>query len=118
MHELPIAQEIVNIASRHAAGRAVRTVELRVGHLRQVVPSALSFSFELVAVGTCVEGAGLELRLVSAAGRCRQCGGTGVLSVFPLRCEFCAGFDLEIVAGDELIVESIELAEEVAVATG
>lgn len=30
---------------------------MKVGHLRQVVPSALSFSFELVALGILVEGA-------------------------------------------------------------
>ena len=41
MHELSIAQAIVAIVSRHARGRKVHRVELKVGHLRQVVPSAL-----------------------------------------------------------------------------
>ena len=49
MHELAIAESIVQIASRHAKGRRVTKVQLKVGHLRQVVPSALAFSFELVA---------------------------------------------------------------------
>ena len=38
MHELSIAEAVVEIAFRHAAGRKVSKVELKVGHLRQVVP--------------------------------------------------------------------------------
>ena len=33
----------------------------RLGHLRQVVPSALEFSFALVAEGTACEGAALRM---------------------------------------------------------
>ena len=44
------------------ADSRVTPVCVRVGHLRQVVPSALEFSFELCAHGTAVEGAALELR--------------------------------------------------------
>ena len=57
MHELAIAQSVVAIADRHADGRRVASVQLKVGHLRQVVPSALTFAFELVAEGTALEGA-------------------------------------------------------------
>jgi hydrogenase nickel incorporation protein HypA/HybF len=45
MHELAIAQSMFEIARRHAAGRRVAKVEVRVGHLRQVVPSSLTFAF-------------------------------------------------------------------------
>jgi hydrogenase nickel incorporation protein HypA/HybF len=38
MHELSIAASIADIAVRHARGRKVSRVEVRVGHLRQVVP--------------------------------------------------------------------------------
>jgi len=54
MHELAIAEAIVAIADRHARGRPVSRVEVAVGHLRQVVPSALEFAFGLVATGTAV----------------------------------------------------------------
>ena len=112
MHELSIAAAVVEIAGRHAAGRRVRTITLKVGHLRQVVPSALAFSFEVVAQGTAVEGAALEIEAVPAIGVCRQCGGESHLPAFPLQCQACGGFDLRIVAGEELVVESLELEEE------
>ena len=111
MHELSIAEAIVRIADGHAAGRQVVKVELKVGHLRQVVPSALAFAFELVAEGTAVAGAELVLEEVPARGRCRACGAETQLDGFPLQCAACAGLDLELIQGEELLVDSLELED-------
>ena len=111
MHELSIAESIIGIAERHAAGRRVTKVQVKVGHLRQVVPSALAFSFELVAEGTPVEGADLELEEVPAVGLCRDCEAESQLVNFPFQCRTCGGFDLEVLRGEELLVESLELEE-------
>src|ERR671910_548649 len=56
LHELSIAESVVRIASRQADGRRVTKVQMKVGYLRQVVPSALTFGFGLLAEGTPVEG--------------------------------------------------------------
>jgi len=93
VHELSIAESVVRIAEQHAAGRPVAVVELKVGHLRQVVPSALAFAFELVAQGTCVEGADLVMEEIRAAGRCRGCG-TELSGLFAA-CSFCGLTDVE-----------------------
>jgi hydrogenase nickel incorporation protein HypA/HybF len=112
MHELAIAESIVDIAVRHARGRAVSRVEVAVGHLRQVVPSALAFAFELVARGTPLEGAELVMNVVPAAGRCRTCGQQSVLDGFPLLCRTCGSADMAVTAGDELRVESLDVEEQ------
>jgi hydrogenase nickel incorporation protein HypA/HybF len=114
LHELAIAESVVQIADRHANGRRVTKVYLKVGHLRQVVPSALAFSFELVAQGTPVEGAELEMEEVPVMGKCRECGAESRLEQFPLQCGVCRGFDLQILEGEELYVESLELEEQPA----
>jgi hydrogenase nickel incorporation protein HypA/HybF len=111
LHELSIAESVVRIASRQADGRRVMKVQMKVGYLRQVVPSALSFGFGLLAEGTPVEGAKLEMEQVPAEGRCRGCGVESLLVDFPLQCGGCGGFDLEILKGEELMVESLELEE-------
>ncbi len=111
MHELSIAEAIVRIAAAHAGDRRVSKVEVKVGHLRQVVPSALEFAFELVAQGTPVEGATLEMQAVPAAGLCRDCGADTALDAFPLTCARCGGLDLEVTRGEELLVEALELEE-------
>ena len=111
MHELSIAEAIVRIAAAHAGERRVWKVELKVGHLRQVVPTALEFAFELVALGTPVEGAELEIEVVPAAGLCRGCGTESALDAFPFRCSHCGALDLDVTRGEELLVEALELEE-------
>jgi hydrogenase nickel incorporation protein HypA/HybF len=111
LHELSIAESVVRIASRQADGRRVTKVQMKVGYLRQVVPTALTFGFGLLAEGTSVEGAELEMEQVPAEGRCRGCGVESKLGSFPLQCGGCGGFDLEILKGEELMVESLELEE-------
>jgi hydrogenase nickel incorporation protein HypA/HybF len=111
MHELSIAESVVRIAEENAHGRRVRKVELKVGHLRQVVPSALEFAFELVAQGTPVEGAELVIEPVPAVGRCRSCGDETALESFPWCCASCGSLDLEVLRGEELLVDALELEE-------
>jgi hydrogenase nickel incorporation protein HypA/HybF len=111
LHELSIAESVVRIASRQADGRRVTKVQMKVGYLRQVVPSALTFGFGLLAEGTPVEGAELEMEQIPAEGRCRRCGVESGLGGFPLQCGECGGLDLEILKGEELVVESLELEE-------
>jgi hydrogenase nickel incorporation protein HypA/HybF len=112
LHELSIADSVVQIASRHADGRRVTKVYLKVGHLRQVVPSALSFSFELVAQGTPTEGAELEMEEVPITGKCRKCAAVSQPHSFPLQCAKCGSYDLEILEGEELYVESLEMEDQ------
>jgi len=118
MHELAIAESILAIVERHAAGRKVVEVEVTVGHLRQVVPSALEFAFELAAHGTVAEGATLVLDTIPAAGRCRTCGEHSTFAAFPLACAACGGWDIEVTQGQELQVEALELEEALATKGG
>ncbi|MEA2151783.1 MAG: hydrogenase nickel incorporation protein HypA/HybF [Solirubrobacteraceae bacterium] len=112
MHELSIAQAVLDVATRHAKGRRVVKIELRVGHLRQVVPDSLDFAFALLTPGTALDGCELQIEHVPAAGRCRECGAHSALGDFPLRCERCEGLDVEVTEGEELLVDALELEEE------
>lgn len=112
MHELSLAEAIVDIGVRHAAGRQTTKVTLKVGALRQVVPSALTFAFELVSAGTVLEGAELAIEDVPARGVCRACAAETVMSEFPLQCARCGALDLEIVAGEDLLVDELECEDD------
>jgi hydrogenase nickel incorporation protein HypA/HybF len=111
MHELAIADAIVQICCAHARGRTVTKVEVKVGHLRQVVPDSLAFAFDLVASGTLVDGAELEIEQVPARVMCNACGAETEIGWFPLACARCGGVDVEVVAGEECHVEALELDE-------
>jgi hydrogenase nickel incorporation protein HypA/HybF len=111
MHELSIAEAVVGVVTRHAGGRCVTKVEVKVGHLRQVAPPALELAFELVTGGTPLETAELALEEVPATGRCACCAAETVLEGFPLLCGSCGSPDLELLTGEELLVDAIELEE-------
>jgi len=111
MHELSIADAVLRIVEAHAQGRRVEAVELKVGHLRQVVPDALAFAFTLVSEGTVAEGAELLMEEVPAAGACRACGAHTQFDGFPLACEGCGSLDVELVRGEELLVDALTMEE-------
>ena len=125
MHELSVSSAIVDTALKHAAGRKVSVVDLRLGKLRQVVPESLTFYFEIVGRDTLCEGARLELELIDALMACRECGHRwdpapqpehgeivgGDLLLPQFRCPECQAAGAEVLQGNELEVESIEVNE-------
>ena len=103
---------------------------MRVGSLRQIVPESLRFNFEIVSRETGCDGAALELDLIAARLRCASCGRewdptprpateTSQLMAPPsFRCPGCGAGDADVVAGEELEVESIDIEEEQCTAHG
>lgn len=112
MHEYAIAEGVLGVVADHAGGRRVEAVELRVGHLRQVVPDALRFAFQIASQETLAAGA--ELRLTEVAPRvlCAACRAESEAPRLPLACGRCGGFEVTVLAGEELQVESIEVCDE------
>ncbi|MEA2273675.1 MAG: hydrogenase nickel incorporation protein HypA/HybF [Solirubrobacteraceae bacterium] len=112
MHELSLSSAIVNTVAKHAAGRPVSVVNMRIGRLRQVVPDTLEFYFEFVARDTVCEGAVLEQEIVPAILRCGACEREWEIDFPAFRCPTCEGADdVDVVSGNEFEVESIEVEE-------
>jgi hydrogenase nickel incorporation protein HypA/HybF len=110
MHELSISRAILDAATRHADGRRVVLVSLAIGALRQVIPESLTFHFQIVSRGTICERALLELRLVPARLRC-ACGKEWELEEPSFRCPRCGSGRVNVLDGDQLSVDSIEVEE-------
>jgi hydrogenase nickel incorporation protein HypA/HybF len=110
MHELGLCQGIVDAVERRAAGRRVTGVKVRVGALHRVVEPALDQAFALAAAGTVAEGAEVEMVVVPVRVDCRGCGHQAASDDPFGACSNCGGTDLDMVGGDELVLESIALA--------
>jgi hydrogenase nickel incorporation protein HypA/HybF len=109
VHELSLSSAIVNTVAKHADGRRVTVVDLRVGRLRQVIPETLDFYFEFVARDTVCEGAELVQEVVDARLRCGPCAREWGIEIPAFRCPTCGGSDVSIASGNEFEVESIEV---------
>ena len=111
MHELSICSAIANTAARHADGRTVSQVTVQVGHLRQVVPDALQFGWEVVSSTTDLKDAELVIEQVPAVVECNGCGAMTTLDMPVLVCGACEGFDVKLLSGEELLVVSIDVLD-------
>lgn len=111
MHELAIAQALVELASAEAArshAAAVTRVSCRVGVLRQIDPGALRFAFELARNGTPCAAAELHVERAPLRARCRACTQCFVVERWEWRCPACGGDGAALPGGDELDLVSIE----------
>ncbi len=106
---MAITQSVVEAVADRCAGRSVEKVTLVIGALSGVVPDSVSFCFELCTMGTTLEGATLEIVDVPGRARCRTCAELVELPDFIALCT-CGSADLEIVAGEELSIRSVEVA--------
>jgi hydrogenase nickel incorporation protein HypA/HybF len=109
MHELSITQNIVAIVAEHAKGRPVARVVLEVGALAGVMTDAVQFCFDVVADGTPLQGATLEIVRIEARGRCRVCGAEFVQEALFTPCT-CGSHDVERLSGEEMRIKEYELA--------
>jgi hydrogenase nickel incorporation protein HypA/HybF len=108
MHELGIAQEIVEMVCDRSGGARVTRVVLEIGKLSAVLPDAVRFCFDLCVEGTVVEGASLVILETPGRARCRECGGEVRLERPFGRCE-CGNTDLEWLSGEELKIKEFEV---------
>jgi len=112
MHELSIAQalagELESIV-RSEGARAVSRVTLAVGALSGVEPEALRLAFPVAMEGTAAAHAELVLQRIPAQVRCRTCGQDTEPDFPVFVCGHCGSSDIDIAAGRELLIQSVEL---------
>lgn len=109
---MALSSAIAATAEKHARGRPVKVVSLRVGKLRQVIPESLSFYFDIVTRGTVCEGARLEQEIVPARLRCASCEHEWEPDFPEFRCPACVHAEVSVLSGQEFEVESIEVEED------
>ncbi len=115
MHEVGLVDGIIEAVQRRAGDRPVARFRVRIGTLHRASQGPMDQALELVAAGTALEGAVLELIQIPVTTTCESCGKVAEgYDVTPF-CEGCGSSDVNHVGGDELTLESIEYAPSAAV---
>jgi hydrogenase nickel incorporation protein HypA/HybF len=118
VHELSICDAIARVVLDHAGDHDVRSVRVRVGALRQIVPEALTFCWDVVSRRPQLAGSRLEVDHVPGVVDCPSCGTRSTLTEFVLRCPECGTGPVRVVSGEEFLVTSIDVASDGATTDG
>jgi hydrogenase nickel incorporation protein HypA/HybF len=113
MHELAVTESILDIALRHAtshSGRRITDLYLAIGELSSIIDDSVQFYWDIVSQGTAAEGATLHFRRIEAEFKCLDCEHqykpTGDMT-----CPACGSKQVRISAGEEMLVESLEVED-------
>ena len=112
MHELAVCQallkQIEQIAIRENASEITRII-VQLGPLSGIVPELLGQAFSIAQAGTIAEHADLITESLPVRVRCLQCGAETDALPNHLICGSCGDFHTQLIAGDEMLLASLEL---------
>jgi len=112
MHEQSIVESILSLALENA-GKAqanrILKINLVVGELSGVVDEAAEFYFNFLSRNTIAAEAQLSFTHIPMQLRCRSCNTVFTPEKMELNCPNCKAQQIEIIAGRELYIESLEV---------
>ena len=112
MHELSVTESILKIVLRHAeqSGAArVTQIDLVIGDLSSIIDDSVQFYFDMISQGTLAENARLVFDRVPGQLRCWDCQTIFAPDGRMYACPQCGSVRVEVIAGREFRVESIEV---------
>ena len=113
MHELSIAQSLIELACEHASDQGatrVTKIQVRLGVLSGLL-RPLYFCFNLAARGTLCEDAILEIEEVPLTVLCPQCNAAKrPPTLYSFRCPTCGSPTPKVLSGREMQLVSLVVA--------
>jgi hydrogenase nickel incorporation protein HypA/HybF len=108
VHELAIAESVVDAIVDKVGDEPVTGIRLEIGRLSGVVVDSIRFCFEIVADGTGLQGARLDIDEPAGRAYCRDCGAEFALDEPVMLCP-CGSANLEVLTGQQLRIISVEV---------
>ncbi len=111
MHEIRIANDLSEIVLEVASNEklsVVSRVNITFGEMVQIVPEIFDFAFREAVRGSIASEAVVNFEIIKIKLKCRECGNVFNLNGSRFACQECNSSDLEIIAGKEMFVKSIE----------
>ncbi|UCH59445.1 MAG: hydrogenase maturation nickel metallochaperone HypA [Anaerolineales bacterium] len=112
MHELPVTESILEIALRYAGdaqANRITDLYLVIGQLATIVDDSIQFYWDIIARDTIAEGARLHFKRIPTQVKCQDCQLEYKPAELEFTCPECKSFRVQIVAGNEFYMDSIEV---------
>jgi hydrogenase nickel incorporation protein HypA/HybF len=110
MHELAIAEGLIDGVTERLPGRRITSVRVEIGTLSGVVPDALRFCFGMATEGTPLAGADLEISEPEATCDCADCGQSFEPEDSRILLCPCGSANVTVVSGQQLLITSVKVA--------
>lgn len=110
MHELSIIIEVAKQVERLALENDITVIDtlvLQIGELSTVIPKYVEAVYPAAVDGTMLEHTKLEIQMLPANGRCRDCGRIFDLVQHKGVCPDCESTSREMLSGDEFMIKEI-----------
>ena len=107
---MSIAKSLVKITSEACKKNNIkkaRTVKIKAGELKAIVPALLADAFKFASKGTACEGAKLKVRVLPVIFTCIDCN-IPVKQSKEIKCGKCGKNNVKLAQGNEFIIESVE----------
>ena len=104
MHELYLAESILNIVQEYAAQQhfsKVNSISLSFGRLSCIESKSLQFAFEVQAKNTSAENASLDFQVIPAVIHCFSCEKDLEVETYSAICPKCGGEEVILTGGTE-----------------
>ena len=113
MHEVSIAQSLLDIAIENCKKEGYKGIELikvKIGKAAGIMPDSLLFSFEAMKVGTIAEKAVLVIDEIPISGYCDGCKSNFTVDdAYVIACPKCGHLSFKLETGRELNIDEMEV---------
>ena len=112
MHELSVTEGLLKICLEEGKKHNVKKVtkiKVKVGELSDLIPSCISYYFNIAAKGTIAEDAEILVEKIPVYIRCKECDYHGILPKQIYNCPKCNGNKYEITKGREFYLDTMEV---------
>jgi hydrogenase nickel incorporation protein HypA/HybF len=109
MHELSLAQNILDTALKTVKSQRIVNITLWIGPFSEDREESIRFYWRDLAKGTPGEGAQLHFQHVTVNMKCIECGGTFSFEDDGSICMYCQSSHSQLLGKDEVELERIDV---------
>lgn len=112
MHELSVAQNIIEIVKENVPEkdlRNVKTISLEVGEFSGIIPDSLEYCFDVIKADASLGNSKMEIKKIPFVLFCDDCKSETTNNMGIRFCEKCNSSNTRIISGTDMQIINVEL---------
>ncbi|PHS36782.1 MAG: hydrogenase maturation nickel metallochaperone HypA [Sulfurovum sp.] len=111
MHEYTIVMSMLDLCEKHAKGKEIDKLVLKIGKMSGIEPHFLQDSFDIFKENTICQNASIEINVIDITITCQDCKKEAKVDAFNFFCPHCKSGNTKVLTGEEMHIDYIKLKE-------